>query len=57
MEQKEWALLSPEQKRSQLYYMQCRLLEQFRERHAITEDQYQKSLRDLTTKMRISKEY
>ncbi len=51
MEQEEWNLLSPEQKREQLYYQQCRLLEQFRERHAITEEQYQKSLHDLTTKM------
>ena len=56
MEQEEWNLLSPEQKREQLYYQQCRLLEQFRERHAITEEQYQKSLHDLTTKMGFAKE-
>ena len=56
MLQEEWELLSPDQKREQLYCQQCRLLEQFRERHAITEEQYQKSLRDLTIKMGIKTE-
>ncbi len=56
MLQEEWEQLSPDKKREQLYYQQCRLLEKFRERNAITEEQYQKSLRDLTIKMGIKTE-
>ena len=51
MTQQEWEALSPEQKRIQLYLSQKQTLDQFVERHAITPEQYQKSLHDLTEKM------
>lgn len=51
MTQQEWEMLSPEQKRVQLYITQKQTLDQFVERHAITPEQYQKSLKDLTEKM------
>ena len=51
MTQEEWEVLSPEQKRQELYLRQKELLEQFRERNAISQEQYTKSLTDLTQKM------
>ena len=43
--------LSPEEKRKQLYIKQRKLLESFLERGAISQEQFNKSLGDLTEKM------
>ena len=51
MDQAIWERLTPEEKRRQLYDSQVTVLKQFRERNAISEEQYQKSLYDLSTKM------
>ena len=51
MEQTEWEKLSPEQKKRQLYLKQKELLDTFLEHHAISKEQYEKSLGDLTIKM------
>ena len=51
MEQKEWDLLSPEEKKKALYLKQKRLLDTFLEHKAITKAQYDKSLHDMTEKM------
>lgn len=51
MEQSEWEKLSPEQKKKQLYLNQKNLLDTFLEHHAISQEQYDKSLGDLTKKM------
>ena len=44
-------LLSPEEKRRDLYCRQKKLLETFLEHNAITRAQFEKSLGDLTEKM------
>ena len=49
--QKEWAHLSPQEKKRQLYLRQKHTLDLFLERHAISRAQYEKSLHDLTEKM------
>ena len=54
MEQEEWERLSPEEKRVQLYLNQKQTLEAFLERGAISQAQFDKSLGDLTLKMRMS---
>ena len=54
MEQSEWEKFSPEQKRKQLYLNQKSLLDTFLEHHAISQEQYDKSLGDLTEKMGIN---
>ena len=51
MEQSEWEKLSTEQKKKQLYLKQKELLGTFLEHHAISQEQYEKSLGDLTVKM------
>ena len=51
MEQTEWEKLSPEQKKRQLYLKQKELLDTFLEHHAISKEQFDKSLGDLTEKM------
>ena len=48
---KSWQALSPEEKKVQLYRNQKHTLELFLERNAISQEQYDKSLRDLTIKM------
>ena len=48
---KEWTVLSYEEKTHQLYLKQKALLDQFLERGAITQAQHDKSLHDLTVKM------
>lgn len=53
MDQVEWERLSPEQKRVQLYLNQKQTLEAFLERGAISQAQFDKSLGDLTKKMRM----
>ena len=51
MEQIEWEQLSPEEKKVDLYLRQKQTLDNFLERNAITQAQYDKSLTDLTEKM------
>lgn len=47
----DWTKLSPEEKKKQLYLKQKRMLEQFFERNAISKEQFEKSLYDMTQKM------
>ncbi|MBR2263927.1 MAG: hypothetical protein K6A77_13035 [Clostridiales bacterium] len=53
MTQEEWEVLSPEQKRRELYLQQKEILCLFRERNAISQEQYDQSLTDLTKKMHM----
>lgn len=46
-----WSELSPEEKKKELYLRQKRILDDFLERGAITQAQYDKSFGDLTEKM------
>ena len=46
-----WSDLSAEEKKKRLYLNQKAMLEQFLEKHAISRQQYEKSLGDLTEKM------
>ena len=46
-----WRELSPEEKKKELFLRQKRTLDLFLERHAITQNQYDKSLDDLREKM------
>ena len=55
MEQVEREKLSPEEKKVQLYLRQKKVLEDFLERGAISQAQYDKSLGDLTGKMGIKR--
>lgn len=55
MTQEEWEALSPAQKKEELYHRQIKLLEQFRERNAISEEQFQKSRNDLIEKMEMER--
>ena len=50
-EQDNWSGLSPEEKKKELYLRQKRILDDFLERGAITQAQYNKSFGDLTEKM------
>ena len=54
--QKEWELLSPQEKKLQLFYNQKNTLDLFLERNAISQSQYDKSLGDLIVKMGITME-
>ena len=56
MEPMEWSQLSGEEKKRELYLRQKDLLDKFLERGAISRQQYEKSLGDLTTKMGMEKE-
>ena len=47
----EWAALTPEEKKRKLYEKQKALLDTFLEHGAISRQQYEKSLGDLTEKM------
>ena len=47
----EWSKLSPQEKKQQLNLRQKHTLGLFMERHAISREQYDKSLHDLTVKM------
>ncbi len=51
IEKDNWSGLSPEEKKKELYLRQKRILDDFLERGAITQAQYNKSLGDLTEKM------
>ena len=52
-EKKEWAHLSPEEKKQQLFLNQRKTLDLFLERGAISQAQYDKSLGDLREKMGV----
>ena len=52
-EKKEWAHLSPEEKKQQLFLNQKNTLDLFLERGAISQVQYDKSLGDLREKMGV----
>lgn len=47
----EWELLTPEEKKKQLFLKQKNTLDLFLERNAISKAQYEKSLGDLIEKM------
>ena len=51
MENVEWEKMSPEEKKVELYRRQKVLLDTFLERNAISQAQYDKSLKDMRTKM------
>ena len=51
MDQIEWSVLAPEDKKKQLYLQQKDLLDKFLDRNAITKADYDRSLGDLTRKM------
>ena len=51
LEQVDWQNLSTEEKNKQLFLKQKRLLDTFRDKHAISQAQYDKSLGDLREKM------
>ncbi len=53
MEEKQiqWEMLSPEEKKKQLFLNQKQFLDTFLEKHAISQAQYDKSLGDLREKM------
>ena len=53
MNQQDWEKLSPDEKKKELFLKQKRLLATFRERNAISQAQYEKSLRDMTEKMEM----
>ena len=46
-----WETMTPEQKRRELYDRQVALLDTFLEHRAISQEQHDKSLHDLTVKM------
>ena len=48
---KQWETLSPEEKKKELFIRQKHTLDLFLERHAISQNQYDKSLGDLRDKM------
>lgn len=50
----DWQSLSPDEKKKQLFIRQKELLDMFLERNAISQQQHDKSLRDLTDKMEIN---
>ncbi|MDO4939512.1 MAG: hypothetical protein Q4E54_06085 [Lachnospiraceae bacterium] len=50
-ENEEYTKMSPEQKKRHLYEHQKDILDKFLKRGAISKQQYDKSLRDLTEKM------
>lgn len=50
-EETEWSILSPEEKKHQLFLKQKNLLDTFLEKNAISQAQYDKSLGDLRDKM------
>lgn len=51
VEQNRWETLTYEEKNQQLYLKQVKLLKTFLEKGAISRDQFNKSLHDLTVKM------
>lgn len=56
MEQADWNRLTYAEKNRQLFFQQKKLLDTFLEHHAISKEQYDKSLGDLTIKMGMENE-
>lgn len=54
--QTEWEQMSPQEKKTELFFKQKRTLDLFVERRAISQEQYNKSLGDLIEKMGIPSE-
>lgn len=54
MEQAEWEYLSPAEKKRHLYLTQVQMLKGFLERNAISKEQFEKSLHDMTEKMHMN---
>ena len=50
-EKKPWEEMTHEEKNRELFFRQKRILDQFLEHGAISREQYEKSLGDLTEKM------
>ncbi len=50
----DWSSLTPKEKKKQLFLRQKQILDLFLDRHAISQDQYNKSLGDLREKMGIT---
>ena len=50
-----WSEMTEEEKKVQLYLKQKKMLKIFRERNAISKEQFDKSLGDLTIKMGMEK--
>ena len=55
IQQAEWELLSPEEKKKEIFLRQKNTLDLFLERNAISKNQYDKSLGDLIEKMGMHK--
>lgn len=53
-EEKDWAVMTPEEKKKQLFLRQKELLNLYLEKGAITKADYEKSLKSLTEKMGVS---
>ena len=54
-ENKPYSEMTPEEKKIDLYLRQKKTLEDFLERNAISKEQFEKSLGDLTVKMGMEK--
>ena len=55
--QRNWSELTPAEKKKNLFLKQKETLDLFLERHAISKEQYDKSLGDLRVKMGISDDF
>ena len=55
IQQAEWEMLSPGEKKKELFLRQKNTLDLFLERNAISKNQYDKSLGDLIEKMGMKK--
>ena len=53
-EKKEWAVMTAEEKKKQLFLRQKELLDLYLEKGAISKADYEKSLKSLTEKMGVS---
>lgn len=53
-EEKDWAVMTAEEKKKQLFLRQKELLDLYLEKGAITKAEYEKSLKSLTEKMGVS---
>ena len=51
MEQAEWERLSPDEKKRQLFLRQKKILQDFLDKRAISQEQFDKSFGDMMSKM------
>ena len=51
MEQAEWERLSPDEKKRQLFLRQKKILQDFFDKRAISQEQFDKSFGDMMSKM------